>query len=257
MLNPLKKLRKLPKKNPKILPTLAGLLTTTIILFLVWYVERAERERYQEQVRANVLNRLSAVRARLEETLNQRLFLAKGFVAYVSAINPEITQEEFARMAEIIVAEEPGILSMSLYKDSVVSHIHPLEGFKAAIGFDPRTIPEEREAIERAIKTRETIVAGPIDLVPEGIAFISRTPVFLTPPGAPPQSDRYWGMVGVAVDQPTLFTEAGLFELSDSLELAIRGKDGLGEKGEVFFGDPAIFQREPMLVSVTLPNGSW
>jgi len=257
MLNPLNKLKKLSQKNPKILPTLAGLLTTITVLFLVWYVDRAERERYQEQTRANLLNKLSAVRARLEETLNQRLFLAKGLVAYVSAINPEITQTEFERMAEIIIAEEPGIISMSLYKDSVVSHLYPLEGFEAALGFDPRTVPEEREAIERAINARETVVAGPLDFIPEGIAFISRTPVFLTPPGAPPQSDRYWGMVGVAIDQPILFAEAGLLELSDSLQLAIRGKDGLGEKGEVFFGDPTIFQREPMLVSVTLPNGSW
>ncbi len=193
----------------------------------------------------------------MEETLNQRLFLAKGFVAYVSAINPDITQAEFESMAEITIAEEPGILNMSLYKDSVVSHIYPFKDFESAIGFDPRTIPEEREAIERAINTRETIIAGPIDLVPKGIAFISRTPIFLTPPGAPPQSDRYWGMVGVAVDQPTLFTEAGLFDLSDSLQLAIRGKDGLGAKGAVFFGEAAIFQGEAILLSVTLPNGSW
>lgn len=257
MLNPIDKLRKISQKKPKLLPILASISATLIILFLVWYVERAEKERYQEEIRANVLNNLSAVRARLEETLNQRLFLAKGLVGYISAINPEINQTEFERMAEIIIAEEPGILNMSLYKDSIVSHLHPLEGFESAMGFDPRTIPEEKEAIERAIDTRQTIVAGPIDLVPQGIAFISRTPIFLTPPGAPPQSDRYWGMVGVIVDRDTLFKEAGLFDLSNSLQLAIRGKDGLGEKGEVFFGEATIFQGEPILLPVTLPNGSW
>ncbi len=41
------------------------------------------------------------------------------------------------------------------------------------------------------------------------------------------------------------------------MQYVLRGKDGLGAQGEVFFGDATIFQQEPVILSVTLPNGSW
>jgi two-component system sensor histidine kinase ChiS len=87
--------------------------------------------------------------------------------------------------------------------------------------------------------------------------FISRTPVFLTPKGAAPESGRYWGMVAVGFDLNPLLQEAGLFDRNSQLQYAIRGKDGLGAKGEIFFGKAQIFQGEPITLDVTLPNGSW
>jgi two-component system sensor histidine kinase ChiS len=187
----------------------------------------------------------------------------------------------------VIIAQQRGIRSVVLYKDNTVSHIYPLQGNEAAVGFNPMSIPEEREAIERAIENRQTIVAGPVNLVgmtqisdicpPDarriptnnsennqqsclvegGVAFIARTPIFLTPPNQAPESGSYWGLTGIILDQDTLFKEAGLLEKKSSIKYAIRGKDGLGEQGEVFFGDRAIFQQNPVLSSITLPNGSW
>ncbi len=39
--------------------------------------------------------------------------------------------------------------------------------------------------------------------------------------------------------------------------LALRGKDGLGAMGETFYGDPALFETDPVKLSVSLPGGSW
>ncbi len=243
---------------------LGGLLTVVSVLAAVWVLDRSEQERFREQNRASVLSELSAVRARLEAALNQRLFLTRGLVSYVSTVNPDIDQKTFERLTQAIVARESGIRSVVLYKNTAVSHIYPLAGNEATIGFSPLSIPEEREAIARAINNKKTIVAGPIHLVAGqtklvegGMVFIARTPIFLTPPGKAPESGSYWGLTGIIIDQDTLFKEAGLFEKSAKLKYTIRGKDGLGAAGKVFFGDAAIFQHEPVLLSVTLPNGSW
>jgi two-component system sensor histidine kinase ChiS len=267
--------------------TLAAFLTGIAILATVGWVEHTERERFEQQNRAKVLAQLSTVRANLEKALNQRLFLTRGLVAYVSTVNPNLDQKTFERLTQVIIAEQLGIRSVVLYKDNTVSHIYPLQGNEAAVGFNPMSIPEEREAIERAIENRQTIVAGPVNLVgmtqisdicpPDarriptnnsennqqsclvegGVAFIARTPIFLTPPNQAPESGSYWGLTGIILDQDTLFKEAGLLEKKSSIKYAIRGKDGLGEQGEVFFGDRAIFQQNPVLSSITLPNGSW
>ncbi|KKD39538.1 SpoIIE family protein phosphatase [Limnoraphis robusta] len=267
--------------------TLAAFLTGIAILATVGWVEHTERERFEQQNRAKVLAQLSTVRANLEKALNQRLFLTRGLVAYVSTVNPNLDQKTFERLTQVIIAEQRGIRSVVLYKENTVSHIYPLQGNEAAVGFSPMSIPEEREAIERAIENRQTIVAGPVNLVgmtqisdicpPDarriptnnsennqpsclvegGVAFIARTPIFLTPPNQAPESGSYWGLTGIILDQDTLFKEAGLLEKKSSIKYAIRGKDGLGEQGEVFFGDRAIFQQNPVLSSITLPNGSW
>lgn len=248
---------KLKQVWKKILPLLAASCTVVGVLASVAILDRAEQERFREQERANVLNQLSTHRAKLEAALNQRLYLNRGLLAHISIVEPNITQAEFERFAQTIASESAGIRGFSLYKDSVVSHMYPLEGNESAIGFDPRTIPDERDAIARSIQTRKTIVAGPINLVPEGIAFIGRTPIFLSPPGQPPESGSYWGMVGIIIDRDTLFQEAELLNPQTSLRYALRGKDGLGEKGEVFFGNPQTFQQNPVTLNITLPNGSW
>jgi signal transduction histidine kinase len=89
------------------------------------------------------------------------------------------------------------------------------------------------------------------------MALITRTPIFLTPVGKPPESGRYWGMVSIGIDWNILLKEAGLLDSSAKLKYAIRGKDGLGAAGEVFFGNAKVFQRSPVTLEVTLPNGSW
>ena len=251
--------REAPKAGRKIhlLPYFAASFAFVIVLGVTAVLDYSEQKRFQEQHRANVLSQLSTLRANLEGALNQRLFLERGLVAYVSAINPNIDQKQFESLAEVIVAQQRGIRSVALYENAIVSHMYPLAGNESAIGLDPMSKPKEREAIERAIRNKKTVVAGPIDLVPHGVAFISRTPVFLTPPGKTPESGDFWGMVGIIIDQNTLFHDAGLLDPSSKLRYTIRGKDGLGDDGEVFFGDAKIFKQNPVILSVTLPNGSW
>jgi two-component system sensor histidine kinase ChiS len=238
-------------------PYLAASLAVAIALAVTWVIDRSEQQRFRQQHRADVLNRLSTVRASLEGKLNQRLFLERGLVAYISSINPNLDQKQFESLASVIVAQQPGIRSVALYKNTIVSHMYPLAGNETAIGLSPMTLPGEGGAIKRAIRTRSTVVAGPLDLKPKGIALISRTPIFLTPPGKAPESGRYWGLVGIIIEQSTLFEEAGLLDPKVKLRYAIRGKDGLGAAGEVFFGDAKIFQQQPVKLEVTLPNGSW
>lgn len=240
------------------MPYLAASLTVAIVLAITWVFERSEQQRFQQQNRADVLNQLSASRARIEGALNQKLFITQGLLAYVSTTNPNLNQQEFENLAKVIVAEQPNLAGVSLYKNNVITHLYPLKGNEKAIGFNPMKIPEEREAVQKAINSRRTVVAGPIIGVATGKpTFVSRTPIFLTPPNAAPQSGSYWGLVAVGFDLYPLLQEAGLLEISAKLQYAIRGKDGLGEAGEVFFGDGKIFEQQPVTLAVTLPNGSW
>ncbi len=62
-------------------PSLAALITGIAILLMVKVLDSSETKRFQEQERADILNQLSIVRARLEASINSTLLVIDGLVA--------------------------------------------------------------------------------------------------------------------------------------------------------------------------------
>ena len=240
----------------QISPYLAAISASLAILVGVCILDRSEQERFLQHNRATTIDRLSTVRSKLEGSLNSRLFLMRGLVAYISN-NPKITEAEFAATARILLAQQIGIRNITLVKGTTVAYIYPRVGNETTIGVDLTAVPEQREIVEEVINTRKTMVAGPVQLLEGGVGFISRSPIFLTPSGADPETGVYWGLTGLVIEKSALIEEAGLNDSSAKLQYGLQGKDTSGVSGEVFFGDKSIFQNNPVVVEVTLPNGSW
>jgi PAS domain S-box-containing protein len=238
-------------------PYLIAALTTGAILVAALAVDRLEQQRFDRVREARILRSLSNVRARLEAELNQRLFLTRGLRAYVST-HPNISVPEFNQLASVLLSQQgpAGIRSVQLAKDTVVSHVYPVKGNKEALGLDLLNVPEQSAAVQRVLDSKATVVAGPVKLVQGGTAFIGRTPIYLTPPGGPPNSGAYWGLATVLIDDKAVFSDAGLSENAEDLQYALRGTDGTGAQGEVFFGDPAVFANAPVL-DISIPGGTW
>lgn len=252
-------------------PYIAAVCAAGMVLAGVWAIANSETERNAQEIRTEALLQLSTIRAKLEGALNSRLFITRGLVAYVTT-NPDLDRWQFERLARATISQQTGIRNIQLAKNNVLSHLYPFEGNEAALGLNLMKHPPAKPIVERAMATHSTIVAGPVKLVQGGEALVSRTPIFLTADGTPDR-EAYWGLAAILIEPETLYREAGLFDrqsaphseafppsnfhLSSPLQYAIRGRDGLGAEGEVFFGDPTIFDRQPVLLEVTLPNGSW
>ena len=247
------------KQRPvKWLPYVVGVLTAGVILLAMFVVDQLEQQRFDRIREARVLRSLSNARARLEAELNQRLFLTRGLKAYVST-HPNISVPEFNHLASVLISQHgtSGIRSIQLAKDTVVSHVYPVKGNKQAIGLDLLNLPEQSSAVQRALESRATVVAGPVELVQGGTAFIGRTPIYLTPPGGASNSGAYWGLTTILIDDAAIFSEAGISQNTDGLQYALRGRDGMGGKGETFFGDPGVFDSHPMVLDIEIPGGTW
>ena len=199
------------KKILFLLPYISGILSIVLVLTFTTILINLEQNRFIEATRTHILDEVSTTRAKLEGALNERLFLMRGLVAYISTQNPDITQQEFEELTKVIVAKLDGVPSAALFKNSICTHLYPLKGQEEALGFEPLKVPDEKEAFERAIKTKKTVLSGPVDLFPQGgKVFITRTPVFLTPPNAVAESGQYWGMVSIGIEQDILLKEAGI-----------------------------------------------
>jgi PAS domain S-box-containing protein len=233
-------------------------LAAAAILVVVLALDRLEQQRYDKVREARILRSLSNAEERLEAELNERLFIAQVLRAYVST-HPNITVPEFNQLARVLLSQQgtSGIRSLQLAKDTVVTHVYPVKGNKEAIGLDLLNVPEQSAAVQRALDSRATVVAGPVKLVQGGTAFIGRTPIYLAAPGEPLSSGAYWGLATVLIEDTAIFSGAGLSENAEGLQYALRGRDGTGARGEVFFGDPAVFASNAPILDVPIPGGTW
>ena len=230
----------------------------TLCIIAMYSVDQSVKTFADEQQRSHTLHILSTNRAKLEAALYSRLFLIKGLVVYV-ATHPDITQKEFALYSRELLVRDKSIIAVQLARNSVISHIYPMQGNEKVLGLNLLSTdlpPEQREALRRAITTRKTVVAGPVKLIQGGTAFISRTPVYVAD-ADDDNSRKYWGLATVLISADALFEEAGLLDIHNKLTYAIRGKDGLGSGGALFFGPGDVFRHDPVKLEVTIPNGQW
>lgn len=230
----------------------------TIVFFaaMVWGTLKFlsyKRGLWEDDIRSKTLEMLVAKKSGLEKSLYSRIYYTKGVAAYVSQ-KPDISTEEYRLLADEFVKNDSIISTMAISRNCIISAIYPLKGHEAAIGLDLLSHPKRKEIVEKTIKTRKTFVAGPVELVEGGIAFISYTPIFDKTTNV---EGDFWGVTDIVIYQDSLFREAGLFTIENNFKFALRGYDGLGDEGEVFWGDSEIFNEDPVLVRIELPDGYW
>ena len=239
-----------PVARPTNVPAALALL---VIVVAGLFAEHQNRRLNEERLRADVLNQVSLIRAKLEGHINSNIQLVRGLVATL-ATEPGMGQQRFAELAGNLLAETSQIRSIAGAPDLVVSLIHPLKGNEAVLGLNYYENAAQREAALRARDTGELVLAGPVDLLQGGRGFIGRFPVFVDDLGG---DKRFWGIVSAVVDIERLYRDSGLLDQDMPIDIAITGRDGTGVSGERFFGDDDVMAQEPVTAEVILPSGSW
>jgi diguanylate cyclase (GGDEF)-like protein len=206
----------------------------------------------EQQLRAQVTRQISVIRARLEGNINGNLQLVRGLVATL-VTEPGMGQTRFARLASQVLGEDSQLRSIAGAPNLKVTMTYPLKGNEKVIGLDYTQNDAQREAAYRARDTGQLILAGPVQLVQGGTGFIGRYPVFI----GDERPGTFWGIVSAVVDADKLYRDSGLLDSELGLDIALRGQDGTGSRGDVFFGSPAILDDRPISAEVKLPGGSW
>lgn len=208
---------------------------------------------WEKDVRSQTLEMLISKKSSLEKSLYSRIYYTRGVAAFVS-IKPNITNNEFSHLASEFIKNDTIISTMSLSRDCVINAIYPTEGHEAALGLDLLAHPQRKEIVDKTIETRKTFVAGPVELVEGGIAFISYTPIFDTTIDS---IGKFWGLTDIVIKRDALFLEAGISAIEKNFEFALKGYDGKGNEGDVFWGKSEIFDKNPVTIKIELPYGNW
>lgn len=222
-----------------------GLIGALGELLLLSYQREAESEN-----RAILTAHAANLRARVDRELNAVMYLSSGLSAYLAVRHDRLDDQELAQILARLYGASRHIRNFAIATGYQVSHVYPLAGNERVIGTDYTRLPQQWPAIQRAVASGRGTLAGPVDLIQGGRAFIYRLPIFV--------DDGYWGMFSTVIDTDAFFAAAfAEFEL-DAHDFAIRGQDGKGMAGDVLWGNPAIFS-DPDVVRIEseVPNGKW
>lgn len=214
-------------------------------------LSHVEGERGEAKLQAS--RELNLIANRLNGLVGSHIAAGEGVAAYI-ATHPDLSRTEFEKFARAVFERHPHLINLAAAPDLVISMIYPLKGNEAAVGLDYRRTPSQRDAVLRARDRGEAVLAGPVQLVQGGLGLLGRLPVFVRDGGA----SEFWGIVSATMDARAIFEAAGLRESNSNLQIAIRGLDGLGERGEVFFGDAELFNDAGTIhLPVTAEWGEW
>ncbi len=233
----------------KILPRIAIILILVLSLD-IFLAEQLSKQQMHTQ-RMDVSLQLAALRARMEKEITKNLLLVQGTANYI-AIAPKITQEIFAKYAKGVLSGDNLLKNLGAAPDFVMQFVYPLEGNQKIIGINYRSLPKQWEQAKKAKEIRDMVVAGPIKLIQGGTGLIGRAPVFTENNGRM----EFWGIVSSVIDVEKLFAVVGIDD--SNLDIAIRGVNGLGNKGDIFYGSPQLFtDKDTIHMPVMFSSGSW
>ncbi len=224
-----------------------------LVLLLGAWAERVDRDRRAVTLRAEVQGRLAETRERLAGHLYGDLQLIRGLLGVIS-LEPGLDQPRFERAVQPLLQGRTQLRNIAAAPDMVIRMVVPMKGNEAAIGLDYRKVPAQFEAAERARLTRQVVLAGPLNLVQGGVGLVARLPIYINDAQG---RERFWGLVSAVIDVDRLYERSGLKEPDAPIEIAMRGKDATGAGGSVFFGRAALFDEQPVLSEIELPQGSW
>ncbi len=237
------------------------------------------------QLESAATDRLQATKSRLEKTFFQDLSFTLALEAFAQNFteldteDPEVRdrlKREFKLFAETLESNSDDIISLQLAPDGIVTYVTNEERNKAALGHDLFTNDSRREQSLNTLRSKTQLVAGPLTLLQGGEAIIARRSIIIpnkqlfdpqryirqgraTSESAWLRSipNDFWGFATALIDTQSLYKRSGLSQSDGLFNYALKGRHGLGWKGEIFWGDPVVFERSFKSVEIDLNGGSW
>ncbi|MEQ1528337.1 MAG: EAL domain-containing protein [Methylococcales bacterium] len=238
----------LPKQN--LVNLLAAIVMVLALGILIEIDIKNETAHLWSEQQQNITRSTSEIRAKLEAELNGSVHLTSGLESYIKAARGLLSVEQTNAMLKSLVEQSRYISNISIAPGNRIAYIFPRVGNEQAFNLYYPDLPEQWLTIEPLIREHRPGLLGPLPLAQGGSGVIYRIPVFL-------DEDNYWGMISTVINTELLFQWLEPLAKQQHLQLAMRGRDGLGGRGDVFLGDSQLFQAQSVLMPVSVPGGAW
>ena len=228
------------------------LAVIAITLNLIPTIEKNNKEQYKVAYKM-----ANSKAAKISYELHTRINLNKSLSAFVE-YKENFNQQNFGHFVDLLLQNDAQnvISSMAYEPDFIITYVAPYEQNKTAIGFNLTWDSARAENLKKSIEERKAYVDGPLELAQGDSGIVSYMPFFIT--NSRTNEVVTSGVTDIVILWNKFKEVAELTEEDDFIEIALRGRNGTGEMGEVFFGDSAIFNRKNVIkIPILLPLGEW
>ncbi len=233
-----------------------ALLISILIFILIfaagWYTINNYDTLQEQQQQTFLKKELLAKSSALSQIINHRFALLYGVRAFVLTHFEQLdgTEHNFNPNFTNVFLKEiyttvPDIYSVTISPKGIHKYIYPLtESTKKTLGHNLLTDkrPHVRKKVQQTIGNKTIGLSGPYPLRQDGnLGLIARLPIY--------QDNKFWGLTVMVLNVPKMLA-VGDLEPTGNFALRMAG-------GIVFYGDPKIFDKDPLLSKVILPDGQW
>jgi signal transduction histidine kinase/sensor domain CHASE-containing protein/CheY-like chemotaxis protein len=219
------------------------------VLCFGWYIDNVNYHRLIEIERNRAYQEVNVYSTQIERVLAANIQLVRG-LAIALTNEKELNQTQFEKIAEPLFQSSNILHNLGAAPDMILSMTYPLKGNEKALGLNYLTHPTQSKDAIKARDSKQIVLAGPLTLIQGGEALIVRVPVFNA-------DGTFWGLLSAVIDIEKLFESIKLATLDSHYRIAMRGKNGLGELGEFFYGDKHIFDLRPLTFNISVASGKW
>jgi len=232
---------------PQLLIAAGVVLSVILVGTLVVNLQAREVEARRQ---VDLLMAGSSLRARLSRELNSVLYLTSGMSSYLAVRHDSLERKEVEAILAGLYREARHVRNLAIAVGFRLTYVYPVKGNEKAIGLYYPDVPTQWHDVKRAADSGMPVLIGPIPLVQGGTGLIYRVPIAV--------DGHYWGLLSSVIDSESLLNTAIAESASNGTLIAIRGKNGAGMEGDVFWGDAALFLAPgTQLVDVDVPGGKW
>lgn len=236
-----------PERGQEVGAVVIAALTLLLLLLTIWQISRLYERNLLRTARIEHRAEVTLQGNVLSLIINRRMARLQGLYAFVVAQpSEEHLTNEFETFASALLFDSQVIRNLAVAPGGTFAYVYPVSGNEVVLGYQPLNDarPEVREDVLRAIETGQVVISGPLELLQGGQGLILRQAVF--------KNGKYWGLLSMVLDMDQLMAETGLAAPNDELVFALRDSTG-----QVLFGSPAVFDQDPVLSTIELPDGMW
>ena len=231
-------------------PVPAGVLAALITLLATGSVSYYSYTVRQQEERQQVKNAAKDSRDAIQVALLHGLSATQTVGL---AVSEGLLPARFDSIVPRLFSSYPSVDAIELAPDGIVRFVYPPEPNSRALGFNILADPIQRDEAALAIRSRQLIFAGPLELVQGGLAVVGRGPVFIRRKGV----EQFWGFTIIIIRIETLIERARLLDLAEKgFRFRLSRRDPISGKMVCFYHVDQVLD-EPLTTDVPVPNGAW
>ena len=231
-------------------PVPAGLLALVLTLAATGSVSYYSYTVRQEEERQQAANAAADARDAIRVTLLHALSATQTVGL---AVTEGLLPARFDSIVPRMLSSYTSVDAIELAPGGTVRYVYPPEPNSRALGFNILADPRQREEAALAIRSRELVFAGPLELVQGGLGVVGRGPVFIRREG----HEDFWGFTIVIIRLETILRDAHLTDLSaEGFTFRLSRFDPISGRMQSFYASGGRLE-DPVTTAIAVPNGQW